>query len=94
VGAVVIHYELSCIGDDRQIHIACKSTTLLQRVIVIFHNLSKKQQLLLISTPTSSSTMDRDSLVYKAKLAEQAERFDEMVQDMYVEEANDSQPSE
>ena len=28
--------------------------------------------------------MDRDSLVYKAKLAEQAERFDEMVQDMYV----------
>jgi 14-3-3 protein epsilon len=26
--------------------------------------------------------MDRDSLVYKAKLAEQAERFDEMVQDM------------
>lgn len=29
--------------------------------------------------------MDRDSLVYKAKLAEQAERFDEMVQDMYVQ---------
>lgn len=28
--------------------------------------------------------MDRESLVYKAKLAEQAERFDEMVQDMYV----------
>lgn len=28
--------------------------------------------------------MDRDALVYKAKLAEQAERFDEMVQDMYV----------
>jgi hypothetical protein len=28
--------------------------------------------------------MDRDSLVYKAKLAEQAERFDEMVADMYV----------
>ena len=26
--------------------------------------------------------MERDSLVYKAKLAEQAERFDEMVQDM------------
>ena len=26
--------------------------------------------------------MDRDSLVYKAKLAEQAERFDEMVSDM------------
>lgn len=26
--------------------------------------------------------MDRDSLVYKAKLAEQAERFDEMVTDM------------
>ena len=26
--------------------------------------------------------MDRESLVYKAKLAEQAERFDEMVQDM------------
>jgi 14-3-3 protein epsilon len=26
--------------------------------------------------------MDRDSLVYKAKLAEQAERFDEMVNDM------------
>ena len=26
--------------------------------------------------------MDRDSLVYKAKLAEQAERFDEMVEDM------------
>jgi len=26
--------------------------------------------------------MDRDALVYKAKLAEQAERFDEMVQDM------------
>ena len=29
-----------------------------------------------------SATMDRDSLVYKAKLAEQAERFDEMVSDM------------
>ena len=29
-----------------------------------------------------STTMDRDSLVYKAKLAEQAERFDEMVTDM------------
>ena len=28
--------------------------------------------------------MERESLVYKAKLAEQAERFDEMVQDMYV----------
>jgi 14-3-3 protein epsilon len=27
-------------------------------------------------------TMDRESLVYKAKLAEQAERFDEMVSDM------------
>ena len=27
----------------------------------------------------STATMDRDSLVYKAKLAEQAERFDEMV---------------
>ena len=27
-------------------------------------------------------TMDRDSLVYRAKLAEQAERFDEMVADM------------
>lgn len=26
--------------------------------------------------------MDRDQLVYKAKLAEQAERFDEMVSDM------------
>jgi hypothetical protein len=26
--------------------------------------------------------LDRDSLVYKAKLAEQAERFDEMVADM------------
>ncbi len=26
--------------------------------------------------------MDRDSLVYRAKLAEQAERFDEMVHDM------------
>ena len=26
--------------------------------------------------------MDRESLVYKAKLAEQAERFDEMVADM------------
>ncbi len=26
--------------------------------------------------------MERDSLVYKAKLAEQAERFDEMVADM------------
>merc|ERR1712051_555942 len=26
--------------------------------------------------------MDRDALVYKAKLAEQAERFDEMVMDM------------
>ena len=26
--------------------------------------------------------MDRDQLVYKAKLAEQAERFDEMVADM------------
>jgi hypothetical protein len=33
--------------------------------------------------------MDRDSLVYKAKLAEQAERFDEMVQDMYVEDHHD-----
>ena len=29
-----------------------------------------------------TATMDRDSLVYKAKLAEQAERFDEMVTDM------------
>ncbi|EJK45093.1 hypothetical protein THAOC_36310, partial [Thalassiosira oceanica] len=29
-----------------------------------------------------TATMDRDSLVYKAKLAEQAERFDEMVSDM------------
>ena len=28
---------------------------------------------------TSTITMDRDSLVYRAKLAEQAERFDEMV---------------
>ena len=28
--------------------------------------------------------MEREALVYKAKLAEQAERFDEMVQDMYV----------
>jgi 14-3-3 protein epsilon len=28
------------------------------------------------------NNMDRDSLVYKAKLAEQAERFDEMVSDM------------
>lgn len=34
---------------------------------------------------TTTITMDRDSLVYKAKLAEQAERFDEMVQDMYVQ---------
>lgn len=31
---------------------------------------------------TINMTMDRDSLVYKAKLAEQAERFDEMVSDM------------
>jgi len=37
-----------------------------------------------IKYPNSTKTnkMDRDSLVYKAKLAEQAERFDEMVQDM------------
>ena len=28
------------------------------------------------------NSMDRDALVYKAKLAEQAERFDEMVTDM------------
>ncbi len=33
---------------------------------------------------TKSIKMDREALVYKAKLAEQAERFDEMVQDMYV----------
>ena len=30
----------------------------------------------------TANIMDRDSLVYKAKLAEQAERFDEMVSDM------------
>ena len=32
--------------------------------------------------PILFNNMDRDSLVYKAKLAEQAERFDEMVSDM------------
>lgn len=34
------------------------------------------------TTHTIIDKMDRDSLVYKAKLAEQAERFDEMVNDM------------
>jgi 14-3-3 protein epsilon len=34
------------------------------------------------TTAASSSNVDRDTLVYKAKLAEQAERFDEMVSDM------------
>jgi len=38
----------------------------------------------ILSTKTNYriTTMDRDALVYKAKLAEQAERFDEMVADM------------
>jgi 14-3-3 protein epsilon len=31
---------------------------------------------------TEIKMVDRDTLVYKAKLAEQAERFDDMVQDM------------
>jgi 14-3-3 protein epsilon len=34
------------------------------------------------TTAAASSNVDRDTLVYKAKLAEQAERFDEMVSDM------------
>jgi 14-3-3 protein epsilon len=37
---------------------------------------------LLVFPSTDNIIMDRDSLVYKAKLAEQAERFDEMVTDM------------
>ena len=31
---------------------------------------------------TTNTNVDRDTLVYKAKLAEQAERFDEMVSGM------------
>lgn len=34
------------------------------------------------NTKSITMDLDRDSLVYKAKLAEQAERFDEMVADM------------
>ena len=43
----------------------------------------------LITAPTihtaTNKMADRDALVYKAKLAEQAERFDEMVDDMKAE---------
>jgi hypothetical protein len=47
------------------------------------HSINKyNQHHLFIDKTTPIIKRDRDSLVYKAKLAEQAERFDEMVSDM------------
>jgi 14-3-3 protein epsilon len=50
----------------------------------VFHSLRefRSQSAHFGKTQLSTATMERDSLVYKAKLAEQAERFDEMVSDM------------
>lgn len=45
----------------------------------VFSNITYSQS---FTTSNERIKMDRDSLVYKAKLAEQAERFDEMVTDM------------
>ena len=82
-----IWYSLQALPDLSRLGDARYRAEGLSRFVVTLLNQSRQFRPTIFSLPSllvysSTTTMDRESLVYKAKLAEQAERFDEMVSDM------------